>query len=233
METEIFKTIPEFEDYQVSNLGRVISNKHGKGTFLKPQKDALGYLHVRLYPEDARFGTYPNGRGKVPKLEKIHRLVALLFLDKPDSNVMWEVNHIDGDKENNNVTNLEWVTRQQNLQHSWDIGLRSNSAALAAPKRYKPVMVITPEGEELYYQSRKHVSLDLPVSVSTVNFFIRRNKAAIKGKLKGYRFVDIEELPPSETFKQILNIEQKLLEYRKVQDYWKYYSRERRKKLRK
>lgn len=229
---EIFRTIPDFDDYQVSNLGRVISNKNNKSRFLKPQKDAVGYMHVRLFPDDFRFGSYPDDRGKKPKLEKVHRLVALLFVDKPSEEDIWEVNHIDGDKENNIATNLEWVTRRGNIQHSWDIGIRDNSAELAAPKRYRPVKVTQPDGEVLYYQSRKHVSLDLPCTLSNVCYFIRQNKAPKHGRFKGWLFEDCPDLPPSETFKRILNIEQKLLEYEKERDYFTDYARKRRERLR-
>ena len=230
---EVFRTIEGLEDYQVSNTGRVISNKYGKSTFLKPQKDGIGYFHVRLFPSDDRFGTYGKGRGKKPKLEKVHRLVAMAFLPMPDSKGTWEVNHKDGNKENNDVTNLEWVSRKENIQHSWDIGLRTNAAWKAAPKRYKAVMVTTPDGEVSYYQSRKHAAMDLGITVSNVNHFVKRAKPSYKGKIKGYLFQDCLELPPSETFKQILNIEQKLLEYKKFSDAHTLYARERRKKLNK
>ena len=232
---ETFKTIEGFEDYQISNAGRVISNKHGKNRFLKPQRDALGYYHVRLYPSDDRFGSYDKLKYKYkrPKLEKVHRLVAMSFIPKPDKKGIWEVNHIDGNKENNDVTNLEWVTREQNIQHSWDIGLRGNSASKAAPKRYKPVMTITPEGTKEYYQSRKHCSLDLDISISNMTYFLKRRTPVTRGRVKGYTFIPIDELPPGETFKAILNLEQKLLEYKKINEYYTQYARKRRKELRK
>ena len=231
---ETFKTIEGFEDYQVSNAGRVISNKHGRNKFLKPQKDALGYFHVRLYPEDHRYGAYekPKYNYKRPKLEKVHRLVALMFLPKPDKQGTWEVNHMDGNKSNNDVTNLEWVTRQENLQHSWDIGLRSNAAEKAALKRYRPVMVISPDGTEEYFQSRKHAALNFDTTTTLINHCLKRGTVISRGQLKGYTFVSIDELPAGETFKSILNLEQKLLEYKKLQDYYKDYAKRRRDKLR-
>lgn len=229
---ETFRTIEGLEDYQVSNLGRIISNKRGKSVFLKPQKDAIGYLHCRLYATDDRYGSYGKGRGKRPKLEKVHRLVALAFLPKPTEEDIWEVNHRDGNKENNDVTNLEWVTRRGNIQHSWDIGIRDNSAKKAAPKRYRAVKLTRPDGSVDYYQSRKHCALDLDITISNVNYFIHKTKPITRGRAKGYIFEHCTELPPSDTYKHILNLEQKLLEYQKTTDYYRDYARERRKKLR-
>lgn len=59
---EEWKQVPGYERYLVSNTGRVISTLKNRSRELKPQIDAMNYLHVRLYPEDARHGFYPNGR---------------------------------------------------------------------------------------------------------------------------------------------------------------------------
>lgn len=231
---EIFKTVPEFEDYQVSNLGTIISNKKGKRIFLKPQTDAIGYKHVRLYPEDARFGYYPDNRGIRPKLEKVHRLVAQLFIPKPSEEDVWEVNHIDSNKENNAVTNLEWVTRQENITHSWKSGNRDNSAIKAAIKRFKPVRVISPTGEEDIFQSRVHAALYFRVRTTQIHHFIKLEKKVHKGAMKGYLFLDAPEIEDTLLFKQICNIEEKLLHFRKTFGAeMKLLAKQRREKLRK
>ena len=211
---EIFKTVPEFEDYQVSNLGTIISNKKGKKSFLKPQTDALGYKHVRLYPDDARFGYYPDNRGIRPKLEKVHRLVAQLFIPKPSEEDIWEVNHIDSNKKNNAATNLEWVTRQQNITHSWESGNRDNSAIQAAEKRFRPVRVISPTGEEDIFQSRIHAALYYNLRTSQVHYLVKRGIRPIKGQMKGYLFLDATDFAETEMFKAVCGIEEKLLVYR-------------------
>lgn len=104
MEKEIWKDIPNFEGkYKVSNLGNVkslITNKIMSGKSLRG-----GYRSVWL----------------VDKCYKIHRLVALTFL-KNDDKTKNVVNHIDGNKLNNNVKNLEWSTTAENTKHGYLIG---------------------------------------------------------------------------------------------------------------
>ena len=225
---EVFRTIEGFEKYQISNQGRVISNVGKQSKFLKPQTDAIGYHHVRLYPEEPIFGTYGGTRGKKPKLEKVHRLVATSFIPKPSDEDIWQVNHKDGNKTNNDVDNLEWVTAADNMLHSWQTGLRDNAAEKAALKRYKAVKLIHPDGTIEYYQSRKHIILGTGIPSATLRLRIKDGKTISKGKLKGCRVESCPELPVGEIYKKILNIEQKLLEYRKVQDYFKQKSMERR-----
>ena len=102
---EIWKDIKGDEGlYQISNFGKV----KRKNRILKNRKISQ-YKGVALSKE-----------GKV-KNYTIHRLVAQAFIDNPKNKK--EVNHIDGNKDNNMVNNLEWVTRQENQQHAYDTGL--------------------------------------------------------------------------------------------------------------
>lgn len=95
------KKIPFFENYSVSDDGIVQNNRTGK--ILRQQEDKNGYMRVILTKDgkQKRFG--------------VHRLVALTYLE--NENNLPQINHIDGDKKNNSVNNLEWVTGQQNQQH--------------------------------------------------------------------------------------------------------------------
>lgn len=103
---EIWKTIPGYEDYyEVSNLGRVRRIK--TGYILKPS--GKEYLEVCLSKHNKQRYFY------------IHRLVATAFLPNPENKP--EVNHINGKKGDNRVENLEWFTRQENIQHAWKTGL--------------------------------------------------------------------------------------------------------------
>ena len=100
-----FKTVPDFIDYQVSPTGVIKSLKRGKETFLSSGKGKSGYAQVSL----------SNGKGK-PKSFQVHRLVAMLYIPKPkpSQNI---VNHIDGNKLNNDVLNLEWTDHRGNMEH--------------------------------------------------------------------------------------------------------------------
>ena len=98
---EIWFDIPNFESYQVSSWGRI---RNADGKLLLPEKSEKGYLKVRLCKH-----------GKIFK-KRVHRLVAEVFIDNP--NDLPQVNHKDGNKENNSITNLEWVTDEENKEHA-------------------------------------------------------------------------------------------------------------------
>ena len=94
------KPIAGFEEYTVSNLGYVVSTKHTKTErHLYGFKTSGGYSRLTL-----------NG-----KYASLHRLVATAFLPNPEGKR--EVNHIDGNKQNNRVDNLEWATSSENKKH--------------------------------------------------------------------------------------------------------------------
>ncbi len=98
---EIWVPIKDFEDYEISSWGRV---RNKSGSILLPYKNHKGYLKIGLYKD-----------GKSHK-KRIHRLVAETFIANP--NYLPEVNHKDGNKENNSFTNLEWVTGEENRIHA-------------------------------------------------------------------------------------------------------------------
>jgi hypothetical protein len=228
---EVFKTleIEGLERYQISNKGRVVSNGGKEPRFLKPQSDKIGYQHVRLYPTEFQFGKYPDGRGKKPKLEKVHRLVALHFILQPQGDEIWTVNHKDGDKTNNVLENLEWVTHAENIQHSWNTGLRDNAAEKAAIHRRKAIKVVYKDGTEDYFISQTHAALSLGITTGTINMKVKKSeRGSLTFGYKGFRVERITELPVGETFKTILGIEEKLLKHRD-----KYYGTEKRKQYRK
>lgn len=108
--TQMIKDIFNGE-YSVSDDGRVFSNERTTGQRcrysreLKQVADTKGYMRVHFCIN------YKKSTAKV------HRLVAELFIPNPDNKP--QVNHIDGNKKNNNVSNLEWVTNQENMNHRY------------------------------------------------------------------------------------------------------------------
>ena len=97
--TESWKTLPDFPKYQVSDQGRIKNIESGR--IFTGTQDAFGYVHVRLINPK---GTYT--------LKKVHRLVAEAFLPNPENKPI--IDHIDGDKTNNALSNLRWFTYSEN-----------------------------------------------------------------------------------------------------------------------
>lgn len=116
--TEEWRPIPGAEGwYSVSNLGSVRSEpvaqppyRRRRGGILRPGRGTKGYLLFRLCLPGAR-----------PKTMKVHRAVALAFLGSAPAGM--QVNHKNGDKTDNRVENLEYVSCQENIRHCWDTGL--------------------------------------------------------------------------------------------------------------
>lgn len=119
---EIWKDIKGYEGvYQVSSLGRVKSldrisynPRYGecklKGQMLKACPNSNGYLGCSLVI---------NG---ITKHFRIHRLVAMAFLPVVSNKL--EINHIDGNKANNKLSNIEWCNRSENITHAFRLGLK-------------------------------------------------------------------------------------------------------------
>lgn len=124
---EEFKAIPGFENYGVSNHGRIMRIKAGvnseAGTFKNIQYNKkTGYGHVKV----------TGSLGK--RSMSIHRLVAEAFLENPNN--YREIDHIDRDKTNNCVDNLRWCTRWENMRN------------LDPKKSMKPILAFPPDGSE-------------------------------------------------------------------------------------
>lgn len=113
---EIFKEVNGTDGkYMISNLGRLKSLCGKQPLFVRYFEDKDGYFKYGIFRKN----------------KLIHRLVAIAFIDNPENKP--EVNHKDGDKQNNRVDNLEWVTRSENAQHSFDNKLQ---VAIGGEKHY-------------------------------------------------------------------------------------------------
>ena len=112
---EIWKDILGYEKrYQVSTLGRIrsIQNNHGhyreliKATWVSNK----GYVYTDLFIKDVKYNI------------SVHSAVAVAFIPNPDQKLT--VNHSDGNKQNNHLSNLEWMTYSENHKHAYETGLR-------------------------------------------------------------------------------------------------------------
>jgi hypothetical protein len=106
---EVWKPIKNYENYQVSNFGNVKSLNFNKEKILKIRTLPTGYCRVNLCKNNNAIDFY------------IHRLVAEAFIK--NMNDYQQVNHIDGNKLNNKMCNLEWCNQSENMLHSYKIGL--------------------------------------------------------------------------------------------------------------
>jgi len=155
------KEIKKYPNYFVTKEGLVFSSKTNK--FLKFTYDQQGYQRVGLY-----IGNYKT------KTIKVHRLVAETFIDNIENKK--DVNHIDGIKSNNNISNLEWCTRSENIKHAFKNGLKivTQNQIDGVKKRFSKQVVDKSNGK--IYNSLKDASIDLNVNYSTLKNNFRKNR---------------------------------------------------------
>jgi hypothetical protein len=129
---EIWRDVKGYEGlYQVSNMGRVISNNG----LLHLNTNTYGYKHITL------------SKGNVQKTVVVHKLVADAFIENPHNKP--QINHIDGNKENNAVANLEWVTQGDNNRHAIRMNLR----------KAKKILLVDDEGNAIKeFNNRMEIS---------------------------------------------------------------------------
>ena len=116
-----------FEYYDITEGGQVISKRTNKK--LKKQTNRYGYETFRACINYKKYTVY------------IHRAVALKYLNNPNNYP--EINHIDGNKTNNNVDNLEWCSREHNIKHAFNTGLNNQK------NKKRKVVKINPKTNEI------------------------------------------------------------------------------------
>lgn len=124
---EEWRDIEGYENlYQISNLGRVKSlNRKSKISSVNRDKCFEVKIKEKILKQElTRVDAYRVSLSKNGEVKRflVHRLVALAFIPNPDKKP--QVNHIDGNRKNNNSSNLEWVTRSENMIHAYKTGLQ-------------------------------------------------------------------------------------------------------------
>lgn len=151
---EIFKDIIGYEGYyQISNLGRVKSS-YKKCSILKSPKCKSGYKTVNLY------------RDKKLKNCYLHRLIAITFIPNPENKPY--VNHIDGNKLNNDLNNLEWCNGSHNVKEAFRLKLKNNPKGSENKRSKKVINTITNE----VYDSLEDASKKLGIKKNKLSYHL-------------------------------------------------------------
>ena len=163
-----WKDIPGFPIYEISSDGEIRNKK--RQSILKGQiNKKSGYVQYILYCFDEQ-------HNKCKKGINVHRLVAKLFL--PDFNEELDVNHIDGNKQNNSVSNLEMVSRSENLKHSFRLGLRANQIKEQKEKYGKAIIQYDLNGNKLNEFS------SITEAAKVLGTYMQNISAAVNGRQK-------------------------------------------------
>jgi hypothetical protein len=172
-EIELWRPVPGFEGtYEASNQGQIRSvdrvgpTCHGatralKGRVLAGRPVKRGYRRVNS----------PGGR-----VLFVHRLVAMAWVPNPDG--LPFINHIDGVRDNNQPSNLEWCTHAENMRHAFAIGLapkpKSGPGALSPAAKLTESDVQSIRAKCAAGESQRSVADDFGIARSTVSFIVRR-----------------------------------------------------------
>ena len=153
----MMKDVPEYEGlYTVDEMGHVYSTRANK--MLKESVMQNGYKYVHLC----------DGKNHT-KSVRIHRIVAKAFLN--NENQYAQVNHINGDKKDNRVANLEWCSREQNIKHAMKTGL-FNTNGENNPSAKLTKQQVDEIRKEYIYGSKHHGTTALAAKYGVTNVMI-------------------------------------------------------------
>lgn len=161
----IWKGIPEWEDlYEINNYGEVRNKRTNK--LLTGDINNVGYMRVCLYDKERKYRFFR------------HRMVAKLFI--PNPNNLLEVNHIDGNKFNNCVNNLEWCNRTHN----------EREAHRTLIKEYKPFIVTFNNNVTKKYEFVIELAKEINVTKRTVlNYLQNKSKGYLNKNISSIKYL--------------------------------------------
>lgn len=164
----IWKDIPGYEGlYKINNLGEIWSIR--KNIIMKGGLTGFGYKNIILTKNKHKYQVY------------VHKLVAETFIPNPDNKP--QVNHIDGNKLNNELDNLEWVTYSENNKHAYATGLRKSSKGINndySRKLMTPINQYDLNGNFIKkWNSQREITNELKIPQQNISLCVRgkRNKA--------------------------------------------------------
>lgn len=166
----MLKDIKGFEQYySISDDGKVYSKV--RNIYLKLNNKKNGYVYVTLQVKNKKY------------TKRVHRLVAEAFIPNPQNKPF--VNHIDGNKSNNVVQNLEWVTGSENNIHAMNLGL------FDPRKQCHIYELIDPNGKLIQkFKGIKNIIAFIGLKKSSISYYISKNNGIIKsGKYKNYKII--------------------------------------------
>ena len=163
---EVWKTIPNYSKYEASSTG-YIKTFNWKGSaqtrIMKPALDGSGYLRTMLIRDDGITHTI-----------KVHRIIAQTFIENPKNKA--EVNHKNGIKSDNNVSNLEWLTHAENVQHcvdnGWMVTKRGEDNGCSILKEYQILEIRDKFNPRIY--TRQMLAEEYGVKACTIKDVILR-----------------------------------------------------------
>lgn len=165
---EVWEVIQECPDYSISNLGRV--KRHKRIDIVKGGERIIPERILNVRESDEYYEVNLRS-GTINIFRTIHRLVATAFISNPDN--LPQVNHKDGNKHNNKVENLEWVSHLENQYHAINNGLWKNPEK---GKRRPPVKVKLIETDEIF-ENMRIASESLNMSYNYLSERIRQGKS--------------------------------------------------------
>lgn len=151
--------LKEFPNYTIDINGNVFDIEKNK--YCHFNKDNYGYILVNLRKNNNWYK------------RKVHRLLALAYLPNPNNKC--DVNHIDGNKSNNNLSNLEWATRSENMKHAWNNIIKDESKSKMINNFIDNSKLVLNTASGIYYKSLKEAAYYNNIKMST-----------LRGQLLGY-----------------------------------------------
>lgn len=176
---EIWKDIVDYQGYQVSNLGRVrtfnkqtFNKRHG----IRKWKNRILKYKGETYKTGYKVDLWKDGKNKT---FLVARLVAFTFFEKDINDLSLTVNHIDGNRFNNNINNLELISIADNIRHAFNTGLMSKCLKVRViNKETKEEKTFVSMQSASFYMNKNHGYI-----------YNKRNKNIFENELYKWEFI--------------------------------------------